>query len=118
MSRARLSAASIVDLRDRPKDVAARLGVGLTAVYAERRRRGIVGHGARDGRQSAYLRLREPALRMAAAAGTLAAASIMGTEFAAAAQAHTARVLGVSRQRAFVLRLAVEQAIGKWRQRA
>jgi hypothetical protein len=112
-----LAAASVAELRDMPaKVVAQRYGVGLTAVYQERRRRGIVGHGASRGRrQSAYLRLREPALRLAAAAGVLSAAALMGPEFAAAAQAHAARVLGVSRQRASVLRLNIEQAIGEWR---
>jgi hypothetical protein len=118
MNRPALAAVSNLDLRDRPKDVATRLGVGLTAVYAERRRRGIEGHAARAGRKAAYWRSREPALRLAAAAGVLSAAAVMGPEHADSALAHAAHVLGVSRQRAGVLRANVEQAIGKWRQRA
>jgi len=98
------------DLRDSPAAVAARLGVSLTTVYAERKRRGIVGHGARV---RAYWRARGPALRLAAAVGVLAAATLLGG--GNVAQIEAARILGVSRERARKLREKVDAVVRDWR---
>jgi hypothetical protein len=79
-------------------------------VYAERRRRGIVGHASKT---HGHL---EPALRLAAAAGVLTAAAMLSDRgLEEHALAHAARVLGVSRQTAWVLRRKLARVVKEWR---
>lgn len=105
-----LARVDLAELRDSPRDVADRLGLSLSTVYAERKRRGIVGH---EARRRAQWRAREPALRLAAACGVLAAASLLGD--GDGAQAEAARVLGVSRERARKLREKLDDVLRDWR---